>query len=402
MEEIKRLPGEDENHFIYRVCQQKDNIGTWEDVADLLNAELGYDYGESAYRKKFSYFEHIYNSNLDELTTGAAEQLKSLKDEIKTERLKLQALKLSDNREMRQNSRFDLFYEQICDSIKALNDKPILDRAPRTSDVVEKSKDEYVLCIADIHYGANFETPTNKYSREEAAKRLRQLLVDTLEYAADHKIDTMHVLSLGDTIQGLLRYTDLKLNEAPVVQSVVEVGRLLAQFLDALSRVCHIKYYHVPTANHTQTRPLGSKASEIATEDMERVVYAIIEESLKNNFEVETYSNFGGDRISFNVAGFECVATHGHTIKNVDTALRDVSNKDRVFYDYLFIGHDHKGMIIPAGESGDHNLELIACPSIVGTDPYADSLLVGSKAAARMCRFNKEHGHIEDRLFILN
>ena len=402
MEEIRRLPGEEENHYIYRVCKQKDSIGTWDDVAELLNEQLGYDYGESTYRKKYAYFEHIYNANLDELTGDAAESIRALKNDLKSERLKLQALKLSDNRDLRQNSRFELFYEQVRDCVKALSDERQIDVTPKCAKSNTANNDEYILCLADIHYGAKFDVPTNSYSREEAARRLRVLAIDTIGYVIEHNINDLTVLCLGDTIQGMLRYTDLKLNEAPVVQSVVEVGRLLAEFLDTLSKVCRVRYYHVPTANHTQTRPLGSKASEIATEDLERVVFTIIEESLKNNDDVTVHADFCGERIAFDVAGMKCVATHGHTIKDTYKALQDLSNKDRVFYDYLFIGHHHRACTETVGESGGHNTEIIACPSIVGADPYADSLLVGSKAAAKMCRFNPDQGHIEDRMFILN
>ena len=49
----KREPGESENKYIYRICSQKDSIGTWYDVRDILNAELDRDWNESAYRKKY-------------------------------------------------------------------------------------------------------------------------------------------------------------------------------------------------------------------------------------------------------------------------------------------------------------------------------------------------------------
>lgn len=48
----ERLETENENQYIARVCSMKDQMNwTWQDVANILNEHLGYDYGESCYRK---------------------------------------------------------------------------------------------------------------------------------------------------------------------------------------------------------------------------------------------------------------------------------------------------------------------------------------------------------------
>ena len=48
--EYKILRDEDPIAFQYRVSKDKDLIGTWQDVADICNRELGYEYSESKYR----------------------------------------------------------------------------------------------------------------------------------------------------------------------------------------------------------------------------------------------------------------------------------------------------------------------------------------------------------------
>ena len=56
METFKRLENEDENAYIWRVCDNKDLIGTWQDICDLLNSELNHQYNESWYRKHSTWF----------------------------------------------------------------------------------------------------------------------------------------------------------------------------------------------------------------------------------------------------------------------------------------------------------------------------------------------------------
>ena len=38
---VKRLDGESDSELIYRVCLMKQAIGSWVDVANILNSELG-------------------------------------------------------------------------------------------------------------------------------------------------------------------------------------------------------------------------------------------------------------------------------------------------------------------------------------------------------------------------
>lgn len=45
MLELHKLAKETDNEYIYRICAAKDQIGTWDDVADVINKELGQDKG---------------------------------------------------------------------------------------------------------------------------------------------------------------------------------------------------------------------------------------------------------------------------------------------------------------------------------------------------------------------
>ena len=111
--------------------------------------------------------------------------------------------------------------------------------------------------------------------------------------------------------------SDVKINETTVVDSIVGVSKLIANFLNELSKYCYVNYLHVPTANHTQIRPLGTKASELASEDLEKVIVNYIHDSLKSNERVNVNIKTDTDRLIFKIFDFDCLATHGHQIKNV-------------------------------------------------------------------------------------
>ena len=61
--EWKRLENESDEELIYRICLAKEQIGTWEDVADVLNTLLNTEYTSSKFRKQFQAFEKMLKAN---------------------------------------------------------------------------------------------------------------------------------------------------------------------------------------------------------------------------------------------------------------------------------------------------------------------------------------------------
>lgn len=68
----------------------------------------------------------------------------------------------------------------------------------------------------------------------------------------------------------------------------------------------------------------------------------------------------------------------------------------------VFLGHYHGGAETVVGEADGHNVEVIALPSFIGSDPFSDKLLKGSKSMAKLFEFDETRGHIGTRNFILN
>jgi hypothetical protein len=150
-------------------------------------------------------------------------------------------------------------------------------------------------------------------------------------------------------------------------------------------------------------RPIGTKASELASEDMEYVIGHYIYDMLKNNNRATVHLNDGYDYIEIPIFDFNILAEHGHAIKNLDTALRDRSATYRKLIDYILVGHWHNGKVIPGNEHENHDTEVLMCPSFQGTDPYAyNKLGLSSKAACKLFVFDKKYGCVGAEKFILN
>ena len=401
--------GESAEAYAMRICSLKEALGKkWDEITSIINEELGQNYTESKYRKQFSAAKKYGaaqdgwaapSASMGEgkvVDTEALDTMTKATADLIMERQKLAAEKLEMQRQLRTQSRFELFYEKIADKVQAL---PL----PKFEPVYySDTPREYVLTVSDIHYGSTFDSENNSYSREIAKERLERLCGNVIEFIQQKELNHLYVLSLGDTIQGLLRYTDLKLNDIAVVDCVVEVSRLMAQFLNEISAYCYIDFYAVSAANHSQTRPIGSKANELATEDLERIIISYVSDMLTMNERVSVHTDLSRDYITFKIFDSDCLALHGHQVRNVNSAIKDYSALHQTFYSYLFMGHLHAAQEIVVGEKDGHNCEVLISPALIGSCQYSDKILKGAKAAAKIYEFDELSGHIGSQTFILN
>ena len=319
--------------------------------------------------------------------------------DMRKERMKLQTANIERRRVDRNESRQEMYYEYVGNVCTAL---PLPKFQPLHYDSSENEL-EYVMTLADIHYGAKFKSENNEYSTDIAKERFKNLSGYVIDFIQKHKVTKLHIVSLGDMVQGILRVSDLKINNSTVVKATVDISRLIALFLRELSIYTNVEYYHTPSANHTQIRPLGTKASEIADEDLEYLIGNYIKDLCSDNERISVHlADEGKQYIEIPIVGNEVIAIHGHQLKNIENSIRDLSMMRRNFIDYLLLGHFHSGKEIPSFEGCCNDTEILVSPSFVGSDPYSDSLMKGSKAAVKIYGFSDVYGHTETYKFILN
>lgn len=399
MEKYNRYDMETDEELIYRICSNKDKIGSWQDVADILNGLLRTEFTESKFRKQFQAFEKMLEANREKFVDGDSytKELEQKYESLRKERIKLQTSNIERSRVDRSESRQEMYYEfigSIKDTIPLPNFKPIN---------IYTGEKEYICCISDIHYGAKFKSENNEYSIEICEDRFNLLLSHLIEFIEEKKLSKIHILELGDSLQGILRISDLKINETTVSKATVQVSKLIAKFLNDLSEYCYVNYYHVPFANHTQTRNLGTKAGELADEDAEYVISHYIEDLCSSNERINVIlAEEGKQYIRVPIQGNEIIAMHGHTIKNIESSIKDLSMMRREFIDYLFLGHFHGNKEMNGNEGCCNDTEVIVCPSFIGSDPYSDSLMKGSKSSVKVYGFDDLYGHTETYKFVLN
>lgn len=387
--QYKRYENETEDELIYRVCSQKEQIGTWKEVRDILNNLLNYSYNESTYRKKYQYFNKLLYANSSKFSDSEA-QLETLREEKRElEKLKkqIQTEKIEYNKWLREEARDKLITEKI---VNAINNQEKFDiPSPIIIDTI--SKREGLLCFGDEHVGTEFvvkglfgET-INEYNLDVFYRRMSDLLTQTVKIIKKENIDILNIFSLGDFTDGVLRVSQLKNLKYGVVESTVLYANYISEWLNELSKYVKIRFQTVQ-GNHSQLRLLDQVKGTFEHENMEMIVSNTIKYRLKDNPNFKYIDTMNGMMIN-KICGFNFVGIHGE-VKSMEQALKDYQLMYDIKIDYLIAGHLHHSK----SETIGIDKEVINVPSIIGVDPYSIKLRKTSNAGATLLIISEEYG----------
>lgn len=392
---LARLPDEDEYEYIYRICSLKDVIGTWEEVSKVLNAELGYEYTESKYRKQYQSFLKLFSANQERLQpSNYADTITERTRELNRERMKLQTEKLEYNRWLREHSRDELIMERIVDEIRALPSLKMEDyrcleniaaddeNFKDDEEVIFKSEPQVgILCYGDEHFGAEFEIKglhgeiINSYSPEIYMNRMNEMLLEVLSIVAINGLDKIKIYSLGDELDGIIRVSQLSKLRYGVIESALRYSEFICQWLAQICAFVDVEF-HMTEGNHSELRMLGQPKGTFTEENMSRIVKQFIKVRMEDNPHFTMVENETG-LIYDNVFGMNILGIHGE-VKNMTSALKNFCVMYDTPIDILIGGHMHHY----AAETVGVNKDVVNVPSIMGVDPYSIKIAKTSNAGA--------------------
>lgn len=282
MLELHKLAKETDNEYIYRICAAKDQIGTWDDVADVINKELGQDKDECVYRKNwkaFSMLAHASETNLSDAQQILGE-IKEQRRELEKEKVKLRDERNEVSRLMRVQARGE--------SMRELIERRFSAYKPETFEHIgvvstEALTTDLIVHLTDLHAGVKIENLYNSFDQQ--------------------------VLG-GDLINGEIHLNNRLENNENVVDQVISAGEAVSWFVAELSRMFeHVYIYSVP-GNHSRVFP--AKEDNQHGEYLDKLVTYIVDARCAALGNVETYQNTIDETIAdFMVRGRLVYAVHG-------------------------------------------------------------------------------------------
>ena len=390
-QDLKRLDGETQDQYFYRICKMKDILGfTWPQMAEIFNKEFGTDYGDTSYRKKWAAFESIFTANEDKLVEGKAylEEIKAATDELYKIKKQVADQRREYNKLRTSDARADHLTEKLIEVAHTLS----LNNYDNFTFENKRSEDhEAVLFLTDWHYGMITDNIWNTYNTDICKQRIKILFDKVVSNLLTHHVSKLHIVILGDLVHGGIHNSARVASEENVCEQLMHVAEILALFINALSAYVDDVDVYSTYGNHART--IQDKKDSIHSDNMERIIPWWLKQRLRNHQRINVIDSEYYEFIYLNVLGYNICCTHGDldgNLKNIGVTINTLfSKKYGKTIDYTFNGDKHH---LEAFEGFDIESTLVG--SLCGSDEYANNRRLYSNPMQTLCIFTPNDGKL--------
>lgn len=375
MTDYYRLDGESDESLIFRVCKDKEMIGTWQDVADILNKLLGTDYGESTFRKKYAAFKQLFEANRDYFTTPAFSD-----EEIK--RIEIEKIKLRDERTAwAAQNRVQARVEEKLDNLEAaLSDVGRIAFTKPDTRLKGDGKYSMLVMLNDLHIGATFDNYFGTYDYETAVSRINDLLNECNKINKLYHVDEVVVSLAGDNISNSIHRSLQVTNRENVIDQIKKAVELISSFCFEL--VANFPLVRLVSVDGNHSR-LDRKEDAIHEERLDSLIAWCVGSMLKHveNFTYEDDCNVDSGIAVFTIRGNTYVSVHGDYDVYAKSGVQDLVTMLRVFPTAVLFGHKHSCALSEA-----NGIKMIQGGSLVGSgDQFTRERRISGKASQMVC-----------------
>lgn len=384
-----KMPGEYTLDEIYEIGvvnnSQPRGSKNWNELADILgcdktgNALRCYVYGRMK-REDTTPLKDLSGRKIKDEDTAIADMDERIAD-LYVQQTKTRDVYNAYRRSLREDARISSLKDAMIDAVKCVETLPQINYKPYKK-VNEGT--EAVLMISDLHIGVDCDNFYNKYNTEVAGQRLQKLVNDVVKYCKVNKVNTLHVLNLGDLIHGIIHNSARLEQQLDVVEQVMVAAELISRTLFALTANIPNVTYRSVVDNHS--RAIASYKDHIEKENFNRLIDWYIEERLK-----DTSLTFIADNIDKGLGlfylknGKSIAFAHGHQ-DGINDVFQHFVGATGKFIDYALLGHYHSEKA-----KTYQNLKVIVNGSIVGTEQYALSKRLFSKPSQTLLVFDNDN-----------
>ena len=334
----KRFEGETDEELIFRICNDKEQIGSWQDVANIINELTGNDYGESTYRKKYQSFQKMLSANQSKFADSES-QLREIEDQIRElERMKIQFRdeRRSWNKQNYENSRFD---EVMNILVERMDNFAKTDFTPHTSPTIDGDKN-MIICLSDLHIGQCFSSYFGEFNSDIAKERLQKYMNEILNIARDNHVKKAYVFMLGDNISNSLHKTIEVSNKENVIDQLKLSIEYISSFCYELTKYFEHVYLASASGNHSR---LQAKDLAQHSERLDAFIAWDVCRTLQyvSNFHSLLHRSIDDGIADVNIDGKTYLLIHGDYDTPTKTGYLNLSNIVGFFPDYICCGHKH-------------------------------------------------------------
>lgn len=331
-----RVPGESFEDYKVRICENKNVYGlTFEQIADILNAESGNTYTESWYRK---WWKRFSQGRVYERKRVREDVLAEQSRELEKQRLRLNDERAALKRLLRDEARQDAWRDQIVDEVKKYPKLETWKRRRYTMD----ADGTLVVALTDLHIGMEFSNSVGKYNSEIAQERLCEYANEVVEWAEKLNARKCVVALGGDLISGVIHNLRAEGRES-LVQQLKLAAEYSAEFIGNISTQFETVDVYGVSGNHSRITAGADDA--MLGEMLDDLVPVYVKARLSALEHVHIHESKEDKALeSFYIENQHTVLVHGHLDDVSEANIGKLQCMTGGIIDIVITGHMHENM----------------------------------------------------------
>lgn len=331
-----RLPGESFEDYKVRICENKNVYGlTFEQVADILNAESGSTFTECKYRK---WWKNFSQGRAYERKKMCNDLLVEQSLELEKQRLRLRDERAALTRLVRDEARRDAWQDCIVEEIKKYPElKEIKVHAP-----LMNVDGTMVVLLTDLHIGMEFDNSVGVYNPDIARDRLYQYAIEVVKNTARFSAKNCVVALGGDLISGVIHNL-----RAEARESLIGQLKLASEYISEFVGLIHDCFEHVDiygvSGNHSRVSQnsddamLGDMLDDLVPVYLQARLYQFSNVTVHENKEDKALE-------SFYIENNHTALAHGHLDDVSEANIGKLQRMTSGVIDVVLTGHMHENM----------------------------------------------------------
>lgn len=336
----KRFENESDEELIFRICKDKESIGSWKQVGEILNELTGNEYTESKYRKQFQSFEKMLDANR-EMFVDDDKQLAAIRlerQEIVKEKRRLFDERLDLNRRLRETSRMEGTIERLENMLTSIGDTRYLPY--KTGVKPHDSGNDLIVCLSDWHIGASYYSFCGMYDPDIAKERVAEYLEHVLEIQKTHKAENCTIVLLGDMVSGNIHKTISVTNRENVIEQVKLVCELIADFVYSLGKADIFNKIKIHSVGGNHSR-IEAKADALIAERLDNLIPWFLKQMLHNSDNIIVEDEYDDTFCSFSIRDRHYIGVHGDKDAITESSISKLVLWSGFKPDCVIAGHKH-------------------------------------------------------------
>lgn len=357
MDEFKKNEEETFDEYMMRIGQAcSERHLTQDQAAELLNQATGSDYGECRYRKTYKAWKAGYDYALEHECGNVI--VKDIQ-RLKIEQVKARDERAAANKVYRDMARIESIKDLIAAAVVPYDKDDFLNIVQ-----YQGSGHDVIVCLSDLHIGSGIDTAWNKFDKEILKSRLESYVAQIYNIVARHSAEKIHVLLLGDLINGHIHVNTRVQNNENSIEQIMTAAELVSNFVAELYEVCQQIDVYAVSGNHSRVFP--NKDEQVAGDDLEALIPFYMKARLQNLPEIDIKL----DKLDPTFGGFKArnsLVMYAHGDKDSPTnVVEHLTMMVKQPIDMVFLGHRHTN-----GLTTVHGTKVIESGCVCGTDSYA-------------------------------